>query len=65
MIVATAALRPFLEETGALPQSVNFAVRSDYIRPLLEVKSRAPTRVSRSAAIENARHAICAVTATR
>jgi S1-C subfamily serine protease len=39
VVVSSAAPGPFLRATGALPQSVNFAVRSDLCRPLLAGQS--------------------------
>lgn len=43
MVVSTAAIPFFIHYTGTLPQNVNWAVRSYYIRPLLNV---AETQVS-------------------
>jgi S1-C subfamily serine protease len=37
IITSTAAILPFLEESGTLPQNVNWAVKSDYLRLLVEL----------------------------
>jgi len=59
VVVSSAAPGPFLRATGALPQNVNFAVRSDLCRPLLAGHSL-PSRVdpnSRDGAIDRAKAA--------
>lgn len=37
VITSTAAILPFVKETGALPQNINWAVKVDYLRPLLKL----------------------------
>ncbi|MGH7770939.1 MAG: S1C family serine protease, partial [Candidatus Binatia bacterium] len=65
IITATAAILPFVEATGSLPQNVNWAVKADYARPLFNAPaggvSQAPTRQE---AIEKARRAVCRVEAS-
>lgn len=37
IITSTAAILPFIKESGTLPQNVNWAVKADYLRPLIEL----------------------------
>jgi len=37
IITSSAAILPFIEESGTLPQNVNWAVKADYLRPLIEL----------------------------
>lgn len=37
VITSSAAILPFIQETGTLPQNVNWAVKADYLRPLIEL----------------------------
>ena len=37
IITSTAAILPFIEESGTLPQNVNWAVKADYLKPLIEL----------------------------
>jgi len=37
IITSTAAILPFIEKTGSLPQNINWAVKADYLRPLIEL----------------------------
>lgn len=62
VVVASAAIRAFVNQTGTLPQSVNFAVKGDYLRPLLAT-STAPQSVSRANAIQRAEEAVCVIEA--
>lgn len=36
VITSSAAILPFIENSGMLPQNVNWAVKADYLRPLVE-----------------------------
>jgi S1-C subfamily serine protease len=66
VVVSAAAAGAFLRATGALPQNVNFAVRSDLCRPLIanrSIPSLAPC-LGRDAAIERATRATVQVVAT-
>lgn len=65
VVTATAAILPFAAATGALPQNVNWAVKSDFALPLLGGATRQPPTQSRQSAIERAVGAVCAVRATR
>ncbi|MBN1806667.1 MAG: trypsin-like peptidase domain-containing protein [Sedimentisphaerales bacterium] len=37
IITSTAAILPFIKESGTLPQNVNWAVKADYLLPLIEL----------------------------
>lgn len=63
VITSTASSITFLQESGALPQNINWAVKSDYLSPLME---SVPARVianNRSEAIGNTEKSICMVLA--
>lgn len=64
VIAAVAAVRPFLEAVGTLPQNVNWAVRSEYIAPLVKGLKAAPPR-SRDQAIAHARESVALVIVER
>jgi S1-C subfamily serine protease len=57
IISSSAAIMPFLKESGTLPQNVNWAVKSDYIRPLLDLPEDQQKSLSREATIEKAKQA--------
>jgi len=64
---ATAAVLPFLESTGgAIPQNVNFAVKSEYITSLAEniEYSQGLPESDRQAAIDNVRSSLCQIQAS-
>jgi len=64
IIAASAATEAFLQEVGALPQSINWAVKADYAAPLLPPEAPAPTR-TRAQAIALTQSAVCLVVALR
>lgn len=64
IVTSTAAIERFLAETGSLPQSINWAVKADYARPLFDPPAPLPTTPGREAAIERVRRALCSVEAT-
>ncbi len=64
IVTSTAAIERFLAETGSLPQSINWAVKADYARPLFDPPAPLPPTPSREAAIERVRQALCFVEAT-
>lgn len=37
IVTSTAAILPFIEESGTLPQNINWAVKADYLRPLIDL----------------------------
>ena len=60
VIVSSAAAKAFYQETGVLPQNVNFAVRTDLARGLLRDRTFAdlPPCATREEAIERARKSV-------
>jgi S1-C subfamily serine protease len=45
VITSSAAILPFIKESGTLPQNVNWAVKADYLRPLIELpKAKLPVK---------------------
>ena len=63
LITSTAAVQTFFAITGTLPQNVNWAVKSDYIRPLFEAPGVKAATSSREEAVQRVRNAICMVEA--
>jgi len=37
IITSSAAILPFIKESGTLPQNVNWAIKADYLRPMIEL----------------------------
>jgi S1-C subfamily serine protease len=62
IIAASAATEAFLQEVGALPQSINWAVKADYATPLLPPQAPAPPR-TRAQAITLTQGSVCFVIA--
>lgn len=63
IVASTAAVDYFIKRSGgALPQNINWAVKAEYIKPLLtnDVSSR-PLNLTKEQAIKNTREAICFV----
>jgi S1-C subfamily serine protease len=65
VITSTAAPAFFARATGALPQGINWAVKVDYLTPLVGQVGAVSPMAGRSAAIEHARKAVCLVKVTR
>ena len=63
IIAASASVRRFIEETGTLPQNVNWAVHSGYARELFDQPPALPRISSKADAISRARSATCFVSA--
>jgi S1-C subfamily serine protease len=61
IVTAKAAEEAFERETGALPQAVNWAVKSAYASPLLDSSPPHRSATGRTEAIAIAREAICMV----
>jgi S1-C subfamily serine protease len=57
IITSSAAVAHFLKKTGTLPQSVSWAVKSDYLRPLMELPEPDAQGASRAQLIEGVRQA--------
>jgi S1-C subfamily serine protease len=63
IVAATAAVEAFFNVTGSLPQNVNWAVKSDFIRPMIEETPVLPKARDRQLAITRAEKAVCRVSA--
>jgi len=63
IISSTAAIKPFLSTSGTLPQSINWAVKADYLRPLIELPGDAPKKISRKESLYKANMSVCMVEA--
>lgn len=46
VITSTAAILPFVERTGTLPQNINWAVKADYLTPLIELPEMEPAELN-------------------
>jgi S1-C subfamily serine protease len=64
VITATAAILPFLRQTGSLPQNVNFAVKAGYASLLFTPPVALPPATDRDDAIQRVRGALCIVKST-
>jgi S1-C subfamily serine protease len=62
VVTSTAAVQGFLRRTGTLPQNINWAVRSEYVRPLLSGVPLQQAQVH-SSAVERVRQSACMVRA--
>jgi hypothetical protein len=51
IVTSTAAIIPFIKESGSLPQNVNWAVKADYLRPLIELPKVEKVKLNREQAI--------------
>jgi S1-C subfamily serine protease len=57
IITATAAILPFIEESGTLPQNINWAVKADYLRPLIELPEAEQKELNREQLIDRVKKA--------
>jgi len=64
IVNSTAGPAYFAERTGSLPQSVNYALKSDLVLPLLPAPRPENAAQDRQAAIERAVKSVCAVRAS-
>lgn len=64
VMTSTAASMAFLKDSGSLPQNVNWAVKSDYLLPLVETRPVERTAKTRRDAIAWTEEAVCMVTAS-
>lgn len=64
IVAATAAIEAFYSATGALPQNVNWASKSENARLLFDPPETTSTALSREDAIGRVQAALCKVTAT-
>jgi S1-C subfamily serine protease len=58
VITSAAAIPYFIKVTGTIPQNVNWAVKTDYLRPLLDKPPPLRSPLRREAAIKQARNAV-------
>ena len=66
VVTSTAAIMPFLRETGTLPQNVNWAISAEFARPLFRAPaSSPPSEVQPPDVVDYVRQALCSVRATR
>ena len=65
IITASAAILPFVEVSGTLPQNVNWAVKADFLRAIVSLPPQLPKSKNRAGAIEETKNAICLIEAIR
>lgn len=65
IVTSTAAILPFLSNTGTLPQNINWAVKSDYAIPLFNSPPILSPSANREAAIDRVNNALCAIEAIK
>ncbi len=53
IITSTAAILPFIKESGTLPQNINWAVKADYLKPLIELPEMEPSELNREQLINH------------
>jgi S1-C subfamily serine protease len=63
VIAATAGIEAFYGSTGALPQNVNWAIKSDYVKLMLAEYPPIAAAENRGEAIARTQAAVCEVTA--
>jgi S1-C subfamily serine protease len=61
VFTASAAILPFLKATGTLPQNINWAVKTEYARPLFAAPPALKPTMLREEAIERAKKATCLI----
>src|SRR5712692_7950887 len=61
IVSSTIAALPFIMATGTVPQNINYAVKSDYARPLFEQPAPRPGAGSRAEAFERAKSSTCRI----
>jgi len=64
IISSSAAILPFLANTGTIPQNINWAVKADYLRPLVDLPSDKAIKLNRDELIEKARRSVVLIEAT-
>ena len=62
VVTSTAAVQSFLKHTGTLPQNINWAVKSEYLHPLLSGITQDPPYVAASP-IERVQKSVCLIKA--
>ena len=64
IISSSAAILPFLANTGTIPQNINWAVKADYLRPLIDLPSDKAIKWNRDELIEKAKRSVVLIEAT-
>ena len=57
IITSTAAILPFIKESGTLPQNINWAVKADYLKPLIELPKLDEEQLDRDQLINHVKQA--------
>lgn len=57
IVTSTAAILPFIKEGGTLPQNVNWAVKADYLRPLIDLPEMEQQELNRDQLIAHVKKA--------
>jgi hypothetical protein len=57
IVSSSAAILPFIESTGTLPQNINWAVKADYLRLLIDLPKPLSASVNREEIIEQTKKA--------
>jgi lipid-binding SYLF domain-containing protein len=65
VIASTLAVESFYRTTGSLPQGVNWAVKSDYVLPMLNEQAVQSTTLDRNEAISRVQKSVCQVIVSR
>ena len=65
MITSSAAPAFFMKVTGTLPQGINWAVKAEFLAPLMPKAPPLKSASSRASAIERAKRAVCMVLVRR
>lgn len=66
VVVASAKASAFMGATGSLPQNVNWAIKADYLRPMLSgygISAAGPSVTTHREAIARAQSALCRIAA--
>lgn len=59
IVAAVAAIQAFFENTGTLPQNVNWAVKAEYAAPMFDSPPARPPAKSREEAIQRVERSLC------
>ena len=63
VVTSTAAITPFFDATGSLPQNINWAIKGEYLRVLLPIVKEAVRQpLTKKDAIDHAKKAVCYIT---
>lgn len=62
IITSSAAIPYFVKETGTLPQNVNWAIKADYLRPMIDLPEVEQQKLSREQLIDNVKNSTFRIT---